>query len=187
MNILNTEQFWKLDRGPNKPIEAKIQRAVRKIKSHLSNQKYMRIYPAASAPGKFYELAKKHKIPDNGTFNDLPLRPIISNIQTASCQLKKYLAKLLSSLSTSEYTVVNDVEFINHVKRMNIPKDHSFISFNVKSLFTYVPLDFSIDVIHRRIYYENEVHTIIKISEMKELLLLFTRNVHFTFNNDIYQ
>ena len=61
------------------------------------------------------------------------------------------------------------MEFINHVKRMNIPKDHSFISFNVKSLFTYVPLDFSIDVILRRIYYENEVHTIIKRSEMKEL------------------
>ena len=31
LNILNTEQFRKLDRVPTKPIEAKIQRAVRKI------------------------------------------------------------------------------------------------------------------------------------------------------------
>ena len=67
---------------------------------------------------------------------------------------------------------------------MNIPKDHSFICFAVKSVFTYVPLDFTINVILRRIYYENEVHTIIKRSEMKELLLLCTKNVHFTFNND---
>ena len=58
---------------------------------------------------------------------------------------------------------------------------------DVKSLFTYVPLDFTIDVILRRIYNENEVHTNIKRSEMKELLLLCTKNVHFTFNNDIYQ
>ena len=140
-----------------------------------------------SAPGKFYGTAKKHKIPIHGTINDLPLRPIISNIATASYQLAKYLAKLLSPLSTSEYPVAKNTEFINHVKRMNIPKDHSFISFDVKSLFTYVPLDFTINVILRRIYNENEIHTNIKRSEMKELLLLCTKNIHFTFNNDIYQ
>ena len=79
------------------------------------------------------------------------------------------------------------MEFINHVKRMNIVKDHSFISFDVKLLFTYFPLDFIIDVIHSGIYNEKEIHTNIKRSEMKELLLLCSKNVHFTFNNDIYQ
>ena len=96
LNILNTEQFRKLDRDLNKPINTKIQRAVRRIKSYLSNQEIMRIYPSASAPGKFYGMAKKRIIPDNGTINDLPLCPITSNIGTASYQLKKYLAKLLS-------------------------------------------------------------------------------------------
>ena len=158
MNILNTEQFRKLDRDPTKLIEAKIQRAVRKIKSHLSNQ----------------------------TINDLPLSSIISNIDAASYQLAKYLAKLLSPLSTSEYTVANNTEFINHVKRMKIPKD-SFISFDAKSIFTYVSLDFTINVILNRAYNENEIHTNIKRSEMKELLLLCTKNVHITLNNDIYQ
>ena len=105
----------------------------------------MRIYPTGSAPGKFYGTAKKHKIPFNGTINDLLFRPVIPNIGTASYQLAKYLAKLLSPLSIqSEYTVANNTEFINHVKRMNIPKDHSFISFDVKLLFTYVPLDFTV-------------------------------------------
>ena len=158
-----------------------------KSKSHLSNQEYMRIYPTGSAPGKFYGKAKKHKIPFNGTINDLLFRPIIPNIGTASYQLAKYLAKLLSPLSTSEYTVANNTDFINHIKRTNIPKDHSFISFHVKLSFTYVPLDFTINFILRRIYNENEIHTNIKRSEMKELLLLCTKNVHFTFNNDIYQ
>ena len=134
----------------------------------------MKIYPNGSAPGKFYGTTKKHKVPVNGTINDLPLRPIISNIGTASYQLANYLAKLLSPLSTSEYTVANNTEFINHVKRMNIPKDHSFISFDVKSLFTYVPLDFTINVILiTRTYNENEIHTNIKRSEMKELLYYF--------------
>ena len=70
---------------------------------------------------------------------------------------------------------------------MNIPKDHTFISFDVKSLFPYVPLDFTINVILKRIYNENKIHTNIKRLEMKEVLLLCTKNVHFTFNNDVYQ
>ena len=97
----------------------------------------MRIYPTGSASGKCYGTAKKHKIPVNGTINHLPSRSVISNIGTASYQLAKYLAKLLSPLSTSEYTVANNMEFINHIKRMNLPKNHSFISSNVKSLFTW--------------------------------------------------
>ena len=187
MNILNTEQFRKLERDQTKPIEAKIQRVVRKLKSYLSNQESMRIYPTGSAPRKFYGTAKKHKKPVNGTINDLPLRPIISNIGTASYQLAKCLAKWLFSLSKSEYTVANNIEFINHIKRVKIPKNDGFISFDVKSLFTYVPLDFTVNVILRRIYNEKEIYTNIKRSEMKELLLLCTNNVHFTFNNDIYR
>ena len=46
----------------------------------------MRTYSTGSEPGKFYGTAKKHKIPVNGTINDLPLRPIISSIGTASYQ-----------------------------------------------------------------------------------------------------
>lgn len=55
------------------------------------------------------------------------------------------------------------------------------------SLFTYVPLDITIKVILRRIYDENEIQTKIKWSEIKELLLLLIKNVHFIFDNDIYQ
>ena len=63
LNILITEQFQRLDRDLTKPIEAKIQRTIRKIKSHMSNQEYMRIYATGSAPGKIYGTTKKHKIP----------------------------------------------------------------------------------------------------------------------------
>ena len=36
----------------------------------------MKIFPTGSAPGKLYGTTKKHKIPVNGTINDLPLRPL---------------------------------------------------------------------------------------------------------------
>ena len=61
------------------------------------------------------------------------------------------------------------------------------ISFDVKFLFTYVLLDFNVSVILTGIYNDNEIHTNIKKSEMKEPLVLCTKKEHFTFNNDMYK
>ena len=187
MKILNTKQFFKLQKDPTKNIEMKIQKAVRKIKNKLSPKEYLNIYPTGSSPGKFYGTAKKYKFTPTGTTDNPPIRPTISNIGTASYQFAKYLAKLLSPLSKSEYTVDNNVEFINNIKSEKVPTGHSFISFDVKSLFTNVPLDYTINIILRRIYDDNELYINIRKKEMKELLLLCTKNAHFAFNNEIYQ
>ena len=59
------------------------------------------------------------------------------------------------------------------------------VSFDVKSLFANVPLDRTIDIVLRRIYDKHELQTSIARSEMKKLLILCTKNVHFTFDNVI--
>ena len=56
----------------------------------------------------FYGTAKKNKRTSTGTFDDIPIRPIICNTGTAPYQLDKYQAKLLSLSSKSEYTVANN-------------------------------------------------------------------------------
>ena len=61
------------------------------------------------------------------------------------------------------------------------------VSFDVASLFTNVPLiKETIEVILKRIYINKEITTDIPKKEMKELLILCTKNVHFTFNNETY-
>ena len=120
LNMLNSNQLKKLDHDPTKAVENKIKRALRKIEHKLSKQDYIRLYPTGSAPGKFYGTAKKHKMPINGTIEDLPLRPIVSNIGTASYHLVKHLAKILSPLSKSEYTVGSTADFIKCVRKMKI-------------------------------------------------------------------
>ena len=145
----------------------KIQKAVRKIKNKPSPKEYLNIYPTGSSPGKFYGTAKKHKLTPTGTTDDLSILLIISNIGTASYQLAKYLAKLLPPRSKSEYTVDNNVEFINDIKSEKVPTGHSFKSFDVKSLFTNVPLDYTINIIISRIYDDNGLYTNISKKEMK--------------------
>ena len=48
-----------------------------------------------SSPGKFHGTVKLHKVSNNSTVEQLPLRPITSNIRTATYGLAKYLAQLL--------------------------------------------------------------------------------------------
>ena len=83
-------------------VQSKIQRYLRKLKSKITKDEYSKLYPTGSKPGKLYGNAKIHKLSYNDTIDHLPLRPIVSNIGTASYYLSKYLAKLLSPLSQSK-------------------------------------------------------------------------------------
>ena len=157
--LLNTDQFRKLNQDPTKKIEGKIQRVLRKIKAHLTPQEYSRLYPTGSSPGKFYGTAKIHKILPTDGVDKLPIRPIVSNINTSTYQLAKYLAKVLSHLSQSIYTVNSTKHFIEQIKKEPIPSGYQMISFDVKSLFTSIPLDKTIEITLQRIYDRNEITT----------------------------
>ena len=156
------------------------------MKSRFILQEYNKVYPTGSNAGKLYGTAKIHKLPESGTVDQLPLRPIVSNIGTASHYLAKHLAKILAPLSKSEYTVQNTKDFVNFIKPQKIPFNYQLISFDVVSLFTNVPIDATIDIIIRRIYEFKEIDTRITKNEMRELILLCTKNVHFTFNDETF-
>ena len=60
------------------------------------------------------------------------------------------------------------------------------VSFDVKALFTNVSLEYTIDLVLKRIYENHEISTSITRNEMREILLLCTKNVHFTFRDVVY-
>ena len=83
----------------------------------LPSNIYSKIYPTGSAPCKFYGTAKIHKLLPNDTINGLLLRPIVSNIGTATYHLSKYLAELFSPLSESKNTIKNTKYFPEKIKK----------------------------------------------------------------------
>ena len=92
----------------------------------------------------------------------------------------------MSPLSESKYTIKDTKYFVEKIKKEHIPNDHLLVSFDVKSLVTNVPLDQTIEIILNRVYKKNEISTDMTKSEMKELLNLCTKSVHFTFDGNIY-
>ena len=59
-------------------------------------------------------------------------------------------------------------------------------SFDVKSLFTSVLLTETIDIILDSVYNHKGISTVLTKNEMKKLLTLSTKNLHFTLINEGY-
>ena len=159
---------------------------LRKTKHVVDEKLYKRLYPTSSKPGSFYETAKVHKLKEREGVDKLTLRPIISNIRTATYEIARYLAELLALLGKSKYTISNTKDYITRLKAERIPKRFKMISFDVRSLFTNVPLEETIDIILNKIYDEKKIETNIPRNIMKDLLYLCTKHVHFTYGGKIY-
>ena len=95
-NFIYQKKFAQLRSDPKKVYEAKMQRTLHKMKHKFAGQEYQKLYSTGLNAGRFYGTRKIDKVHDSGTINDLPIRPIVSNIGTASYHLSKYLAHLLS-------------------------------------------------------------------------------------------
>ena len=133
LEMLSTKQFTVVEIDPNKTLESKIQRIPTKLKSKITDQEYKDLYPTGSQPRKFYDSEKMHKLPDNGNLNYLPLRPIVSNINTSTHNLVKFLPNLLSPLRQSDHKVRSIKDFIQNIKMENIPNGYKMVLFDVKS------------------------------------------------------
>ena len=191
LSQLETPNFKKLDADPTHTFEKNVQTALLNIKKAIGEEQYKKIYPSGSNPGKFYGTGKIHKLSEEDERNStnvdkLPLRPIVSNIGTATYKLSKYLAQLLAPLGKSRYTVSSTEDFITRIREMRPRPNRIMISFDVVSLFTNVPLEKTIDIILKKVYREKLIKTKIKRNDMKELLYLCTKEGHFTFNDEIY-
>ena len=185
---LDAPNFKKLSTDTTKSNESKVQRTLLKIKNKVDKSTYEKIYPSGSNPGKFYGTGKIHKLEAEEITNveKLPLRPIISNIGTATYETARYLCKLLAPLGKSDYTVSNTSEFVNKMRKVTVPKEYQMITFDVKSLFTNVPLEETIKIILDKIYEEKLISVPFAHLELQSLLRLCTKEVEFSFNEELY-
>ena len=125
-------------------------KSIAKIKKkRLPSFVYSKSCLTVSSPVKFYGTAKLHKVPSNSTVQQLPFKPIISNIGTATYDLAKYLADLLKPWSELQYTIKNGDTLTKKSRKSR------FLLF-LKPLFTSAFLDQRIDIIIKRIIYDKK-------------------------------
>ena len=103
---------------------------------------------------------------------ELTMKPIISDIGTATYEIAKYLNKLLTPLSKSDYNILNTEGLVTRLREEKIPSGYKMISIDVESLLTNVPLYKIIDFILKKVYDEMKIQTNIPKTVLKELLYL---------------
>ena len=75
-------------------------------------------------------------------------RPILSSTSTHAYALAKFLVPLLRLFSSGNYMVSDSFSFVNDLLSSNFSSDDLIMaSFDIKSFFTNIPLDETIDII----------------------------------------
>ena len=78
----------------------------------------------------------------------MPLRPIASSIGAVTYQTAKELSKILKPLvGKSPHHVHNNEDLLQHLKGIQLGPDEVIISYDVKALFTSVPIKPALTII----------------------------------------
>lgn len=119
--------------------------------------------------------------------NKLPLRPVLSNIRTATSETAKYLVKFLSPPGKSICTINSTRKLVNYIKNQKVLDGYLMVSSHVTRPFIMVLLDETNEFNLRKIDIDKEINTTISKRVTKDILYLCTKNQHFSFNDEIYE
>ena len=100
----------------------------------ISDHTYKMLYSSDGLCPRFYGLPKIHK-------PGIPLRPIVSFVNSPTYAISGYLARILSPVvGNTDYTVKNSCEFADFTRDKTLNACEESVSFDVVSLFTKIPV-----------------------------------------------
>ena len=143
---------------------------------------YDKLRVTHSVAPQLYGLPKIHK--DNTL-----MRPIVSCIGTPTYNLAKTLAGIISPPAGRTFSYVRDSgDFIQKTKTIHMGDNDVLISFDVKSLFTKVPIDEALDVIGDRLETcDDPPDTPLLIPMIQQLLRLCLTSTYFMWYEEFYE
>ena len=140
-------KFQILDTDPTVTRMKSLQSYLRTLlkRNEITKTEFDMMRPKNAKPARAHGLPKIHK------FSNIPkFRPIIDTTGTPHCLVGKYLASLLNPLTINEYSVKDSFDAANRIKGISqhlFENGYQYISFDVESLFTNVPIKRTVDLI----------------------------------------
>ncbi len=183
--LSNPTTYKKLDRDPVKRIERKLNEILMSLKKSGSIPPglYYKLRSSAGKTPLFYGLPKIHK-------PGIPLRPIVSFINSPTYQLSKHLVKIISPLvGKTDSHVKNSKDFSSFIVEQHLPQETKLVSFDVVSLFTSVPVKRATEIAYQRLIDDStlEERTILTAQEIVRLLEFCLNATYLTYCGEVYQ
>ena len=146
----------------------------------FDTKRYYRLRCSVPQPPKLYGLPKLHK-------PGFPMRPIVSFCGSPTYQLSKYLTTILQPLTEQSGRKLQSTEnFIDAIKTVQIPDNYKLVSFDVKSLFTSIPLQLALQCTETAIQ-QSTVTLPLPTDDIMDLLNLCLTSTHFQYNGKHYK
>ena len=139
--------------------------------------------PSGSAPARIFGTPKMRKFSSSDSFSKLC--PIVLSMGTFNYNLVRFLCGLLSSLVPDDYSCKDTFWFVSQIKNANLSRKF-FVSCDVTSLFTNIPLQETLDIAINLIFNHNPNLNIPK-KELNFFFFFATSQAHFIiFNSKFY-
>ena len=147
--LSDEKSYKKLVKDPTRTTERKLITTLRTMKNKgtINEQFYDQVKPSegSSKPALFYGGIKLHK-------PNLRLRPVISTCRTATFNIARKLSEILRPLiKSSDRILRNTNDLIETMQDVVLQHDQILVSNDVKSLFTNIPVNESINICKRRL------------------------------------
>ena len=113
------------------------------------------------------------------------MRPIVSFCGSPTYQLSKYLTNVLKP-DESRHKLLSTENFIDAMTAIQIPDNHKLVSFDVKSLFTSIPLQLALDCTENAIK-NCTVELPLPTDDIIDLLNLCLTSTYFQYNGKHYK
>ena len=166
-----------LKRDPTPALQRKLNNKLLTLKKtdKIDFRRYNRLRCSVPQPPKLYGLPRLQK-------PNIPMRPIVSFCGSPTYQLSKYLTNVLKPLTDeSRHKLQSTENFIDAIKMIQIPDDHKLVSFDVKSLFTSIPLQLALDCTENAIK-NSTAELPLPTDDIMDLLNLCLTSTYFQYN-----
>ena len=183
-NILSDQvKFQVVAKDPTLSLKRELNKHIAIVNSVQNGNKLSKLV-GHYEPGYIYANPKIHKRIVNP-----PIRPIVSQIGTPTCQVAKELNAIIVKYMPGQYTVQSTSEFLSLVQHQHFPSTSILASLDVESLFTNVPVVETVNIILQYVYHHPTLSPpTIPLATMKDLLILCTTRTPFhSVNGSIYQ
>ena len=148
----------------------------------INDRTYRKLYPTSATIPRFYGLPKVHK-------SGAPLRPIVASRGSITYEVAKFIADILAPLvGKNGYALKNSTDLVQQFSKCQLDEGDILVSFDVTALFTQVPVDKSLEIIHHKLSQDNTLanRTNLTAQQITDLLEICLRTTYFVYDEVIY-
>lgn len=182
-NILNNEDIYKkIKKDPTAILQRKnnqiVQKWTEELLIPLKTAEKLKI--RNSLPPRIYGLPKVHKA-------DIPLRPIVSCIQSPFYNLSKFLADILKNITgNNDHNVKSTWDFVRTIYNHPITEEYTIMSLDVESMYTSIPTELALEVVAKQ-WEKIKNHTSLPKEYFMEATTTCLTSTYFRYGKDYYE